>query len=106
MTIQLEAPTPRRGKPPRHLADLDTEGRRAAVAELGLPAFRADQLSRHYFSRLESDPATMTDLPAAARETLGPALLPSLLPPTWEQDCDGGTTRKTLWRANDGALVE
>jgi len=96
----------RRTRPAQHLADLDTEGRRAAVAELGLPAFRADQLSRHYFARLESDPATMTDLPAAARETLGPALLPSLLTPTWEQDCDGGTTRKTLWRAHDGALVE
>lgn len=37
---------PRRGsirRPPRHLADLDAAGRAAAVAELGLLAFRAKQ---------------------------------------------------------------
>ena len=33
--------------PPSHLADLDLAGRRAAVAELGEPAFRAQQLSTH-----------------------------------------------------------
>ena len=32
---------------------------------LGLPGFRAKQLSTHYFSRLVDDPAQMTDLPAA-----------------------------------------
>ena len=49
--------------PPRHLADLDLAGRRAAVAELGEPAFRAEQLSNHYFGRLVRDPAAMTDMP-------------------------------------------
>ena len=96
----------RRGKPPRHLADLDPAGRRAAVTALGQPGFRADQLSRHYFARLTDDPADMTDLPAAAREELAGALLPPLLTAAREVDCDGGTTRKTLWRALDGALVE
>jgi 23S rRNA (adenine2503-C2)-methyltransferase len=43
---------PRRAKPPRHLADLDLAERRAAVVELGEPAYRADQLSRFYFGRL------------------------------------------------------
>ncbi len=56
--------------PPRHLADLDLAGRRAAVAELGEKAFRAGQLSTHYFGRLVRDPAEMTDLPAATRERL------------------------------------
>ena len=51
--------------PPRHLADLDLAGRRAAVAALGEPAFRAEQLSTHYFGRLVRDAAAMTDLPAA-----------------------------------------
>src|SRR3954470_13938333 len=106
MTIQLEAPTPRRGKPPRHLADLDSDARRAAVAELGLPAFRADQLSRHYFTRLTADPAQMTDLPAELRPALTEALLPSLLTPARTDSCDGGATRKTVWRLFDGALVE
>jgi len=95
-----------RARPPRHLADLDPAGRRAAVAELGLPGYRADQLSRHYFSRLTEDPADMTDLPAGLRAGLAAALLPPLLTAQRELECDGGTTRKTLWRAFDGAFVE
>jgi 23S rRNA (adenine2503-C2)-methyltransferase len=96
----------RRPKPPRHLADLDPVQRRAVVQELGQPAFRADQLSRHYFTRLTDDPAEMTDLPAGLRDGLARELLPPLLTAQREQQCDGGTTRKTLWRAADGALVE
>src|SRR5207247_6398383 len=34
------------------------------------------------------------------------ALLPRLLTPVRELTCDGGATRKTLWRLHDGALVE
>src|SRR4051812_1930171 len=106
MTIQLEAPSPRRGRPPRHLADLDAAGRRAAVADLGLPAYRADQLSRHYFGRLSADPAEMTDLPADVRAALADALLPTLVTPARDLTCDDGATRKTVWRLFDGALVE
>lgn len=104
--LSLSGAGTRRTRPPRHLADLDPSALRDAVVELGLPAYRADQLARHYFGRYEADPAAMTDLPAAARETLGPALLPTLLRPASTVDCDGGATRKTLWRAVDGALVE
>jgi 23S rRNA (adenine2503-C2)-methyltransferase len=96
----------RRARPPRHLSDLDSAARRTAVQELGEPGFRADQLSRHYFSRLTDDPEEMTDLPAGLRARLAEALLPPLLTAQREQQCDGGTTRKTLWRAFDGALVE
>ena len=53
-----------KGKPPTHLADLDQEGRKKAMKEAGFPAFRADQLSRHYFERHEVDPEAMSDLPA------------------------------------------
>ncbi len=97
---------PRPTRPPRHLADLDPDARRAAVQELGVPAFRGDQLSRHYFGRLEADPALMTDLPAALRTRLGSALLPRLLAPVRSLTCDAGATAKTLWRTHDGALVE
>ena len=76
------------------------------MAGFGEPAFRAGQLSRHYFARLTRDPADMTDLPAQARERLAEALLPGLLTAERELSCDGGTTRKTLWRTFDGALVE
>ncbi|HEU5033182.1 MAG TPA: 23S rRNA (adenine(2503)-C(2))-methyltransferase RlmN [Mycobacteriales bacterium] len=104
--LPLVFDAPRRGKPPRHLADLEPAERRAAVAALGEPPYRADQLSRHYFSRLTDDPAAMTDLPASSRERLGAALLPALLTPVRTVECDQGATRKTLWRLFDGALVE
>ncbi len=98
-------PSPR-ARPPRHLADLDPEGRRAAVAELGQPHYRATQVSQHYFDRLGDDPGEMTDVPAAVRDQLGATLLPELLTVVRHVTCDGGTTRKTLWRGFDGTLVE
>jgi len=97
---------PRRGKPPRHLADLDVAERRTAVVDAGEPAYRADQLSRHYFGRTTTDPAQMTNLPAASRERVVTALLPPLLTEVRSLECDRGLTRKTLWRLHDGALVE
>jgi 23S rRNA (adenine2503-C2)-methyltransferase len=103
--LPLVFDAPRRGKPPRHLADLTREEARAAVAELGQPAFRADQLARHYY-RGVTDPAQMTDVPAAVRDELAGALLPGLLTPVRHLSADGGRTRKTLWRLHDGALVE
>ena len=93
-------------KPPRHLADLPMAGRRAAVAELGQPAFRASQLSRHFFGRYTDQAGEMSDVPRDARDPLAQALLPRLLTAERELACDGGTTRKTLWRTFDGALVE
>jgi 23S rRNA (adenine2503-C2)-methyltransferase len=105
-SLPLVFDAPRTGRPAGHLADLSDAQRRAAVAELGLPAFRADQLSRHYFARLEADPAAMTDLPAAVRDRLGAALLPPLVTPVTELTCDDGATRKTLWQAHDGIRAE
>jgi 23S rRNA (adenine2503-C2)-methyltransferase len=91
---------------PRHLADLDEVGRAAAVADLGLPAFRAKQLAHQYYHRLIADPQQMTDLPAAVRHRVGQALFPNLLTPAATIGCDGGQTHKTLWRAVDGINVE
>ncbi|RKN49309.1 23S rRNA (adenine(2503)-C(2))-methyltransferase RlmN [Micromonospora endolithica] len=96
----------RAAMPPQHLADLDLAGRRALVSELGEPAFRAKQLSTHYFGRLVRDPEQMTDLPAATRAKLADRLLPRLLTPVRELACDDGATRKALWRLHDGSLVE
>lgn len=95
-----------RKKPPRHLADLSLEERTAYAQELGLPGFRAKQLSTHYFGRLVDDPAEMTDLPAGQREELVAGLLPQLMTPLRTMEADRGTTRKTLWKLFDGALVE
>ena len=117
MAIDLEAPrrprpgeltfeAPRRGKPPRHVADLTPAQRRAVVAEAGFPAYRAEQVARHYFARLEPDPQRWTDVPVRERAGLAAALTPQLLTAVRELTADGGTTRKTLWRLFDGALVE
>ena len=79
----------------------------AGRRDLGDRAFRADQLSRHYFERFERQPAAMTDLPGAERqERWSTELLPSLLTSVREQTCDAGKTVKTLWRLFDGARVE
>ncbi|MBX9641224.1 MAG: 23S rRNA (adenine(2503)-C(2))-methyltransferase RlmN [Mycobacteriaceae bacterium] len=106
MVQQLVFEAPRRGKPPRHLADLDAAGRVDAVAELGLPAFRAKQLANQYYARLIADPHQMTDLPAAVRDAVAANMFPVLLTAVREVTCDAGQTRKTLWRAGDGATIE
>ncbi len=103
---ELVLQAPARGRPPTHLLDLDTAGRREAVVGLGLPAFRADQVSRHWLGRLEDDPSTWTDLPADARDQVAAALLPGLLTPVRALTCDDGMTVKTVWRLHDGSLVE
>src|SRR6201991_4510658 len=95
-----------RKKPPRHLADLTLDERVEQAKELGLPGFRAKQLSTHYFGRLVDDPAEMTDLPATQRDELVAGLLPQLMTPLRTLEADRGKTRKTLWKLFDGALVE
>ena len=106
-SLPLVFDQPRGGrKPPRHLADLDEQGRAEAAEALGLPAYRARQLSAHYFGRLVDDPVAMTDLPAGLRAELVDSLLPTLATAVRTLAADGGTTRKTLWRLFDGALVE
>ncbi len=105
-SLPLVFDAPRRGLPPRHFADLAPDQRREAVAALDLPAFRADQLSRHYYGRLENDPSAMTDLPTAVRDSVAGALFPPLLTEVRHLEADGGDTRKTLWRLHDGTLVE
>ena len=103
---ELTFAAPRRRMPPRHLSDLTLDERRALVEGLGQPAFRANQLSAHYFSRLDDDPAAWTDVPASAREELSGALLPTLMSPVRTVECDDGLTRKVLWRLFDATLVE
>ena len=78
-TLPLVMKAPKaRGKPPRHLADLTADERKAAAEELGQPAFRVKQVAHHYFVKHERDPQAMTDLPAANRDAIASALLPEL----------------------------
>ncbi|MEV7694478.1 23S rRNA (adenine(2503)-C(2))-methyltransferase RlmN [Microbacterium sp. NPDC089189] len=102
----LQFASPKRGKPPVHLADLTAEQRGEKLVELGFPKFRAAQLEKHYFTHYTSDPAHMTDLPAAGREELVAGLLPPLLTEVRRLQTDRGDTIKFLWKLHDGALVE
>ena len=102
----LQFASPKRGKPPVHLADLTPEARAERAKELGLPAFRAKQIAAHYFRHYTSDPALMTDLPSAGREELVAGFMPPLLTEVRRLQTDGGDTIKFLWKLHDGALVE
>jgi 23S rRNA (adenine2503-C2)-methyltransferase len=104
--LPLVFEAPRRGQPPRHWADLTPAQRREHVEAAGHRAFRARQISAHYFEGLRDDPQEWTDLPGGVREALHAAFLPRLLHPARELTADGGTTVKTLWKLHDGARVE
>ncbi|SER49558.1 23S rRNA (adenine2503-C2)-methyltransferase [Propionibacterium cyclohexanicum] len=93
-------------RPPRHWMDLGVQERRDAVVAMGMPAYRARQISTHWFSRLEDDPRSWSDLPAAHREEMALRLFPRLLEPIGEYRADAGQTLKTAWRLHDGAIVE
>lgn len=105
-SLPLVFEAPRRGKPPEHWADLTPEQRRDAVKRAGLPPFRAQQLSRHWFEHYSNDPHEWTDIPAAMRADLASTFFPPLLTEALTQTADAGTTVKTLWRLHDGAQVE
>jgi 23S rRNA (adenine2503-C2)-methyltransferase len=96
----------KRGKPPVHLADLSIDERTDRIKELGIPGFRAKQISTHYFTHYTSDPQAMTDLPKEGREELVNKVLPPLLTEVKRLQTDKGDTIKFLWRLFDGALVE
>lgn len=104
--LPLVFEAPRRGKPPKHWFDLSVDERKDAIVAMGLPKFRADQISRHVFDRLEDDATKFTDVPAAIRAELGEQLFPPLLTQVRQQTADGGRTIKTLWRLHDGTLLE
>lgn len=103
---QITLKAPRRTKPPKHIADFDIAGRREFLKELGYQPFRASQLSKHYFERLVTDPAEMTDLPAKEREQMVAQAMPRLLTPVRTLEADGGDTIKVVHRLFDGALIE
>ena len=102
----LQFASPRVKQPPTHLADLSLEERAAKLIEMGHPAFRAKQLSTHFFQHFTSNPEHMTDLPQQGRQALVAELMPPLLTEVKRLTTDSGDTVKFLWRLFDGALVE
>ena len=93
-------------KAPKHLADYSPEDRKAFAKELGFQPFRASQVATHYFSHLNNDPSTWSDIPADQRQAIADALTPKLMELVTTRTTDGGMTRKDLWKLHDGTLVE
>jgi len=84
---------------------LDPASARRLVGELGLPRYRADQLLAWVYRRGVSDPASMTDLPASAREALAGRLAAGAVGSARVQESSDGT-RKLALRLTDGELIE
>ena len=103
--LVFEAPAVKK-KSPTHLADLTVAERKAKAEELGVPAFRANQLAVHYFTHHNDDVESFTDIPKELQAKLADAFLPKLITLVRSISCDGGKTRKDLWRLHDGVLVE
>ncbi len=93
-------------KAPKHLADFSPEDRKNFAKELGFQPFRASQVATHYFSHLNNDPSTWSDIPADQRQAIADALTPKLMELVTTRTTDGGMTRKDLWKLHDGTLVE
>src|SRR5699024_10460580 len=102
----LNFKSPRVSQPQQHLADMSMDERVAAVKEMGLPAFRAKQISTHYFSHYVTDTEAMTDLPKDLRGEIQQRFFPHLLTEVRRLRTENGDTIKFLWRLFDGALVE
>lgn len=105
LKLVFDAPKPRT-KAPLHLADLSPDERKAQAKELGIPAFRVNQISTHYFTHYNDNPETWSDFPKDLREMVRKEFLPELITLVRSVSCDEGMTRKDLWRLHDGVLVE
>jgi len=103
--LVFDAPAVKK-KTPIHLADLTPAERKARAVELDLPPFRANQLAVHFFTHHNDDVESFTDIPKDLQAKLGEAFLPKLLTLVKSVTCDGGKTRKDLYRLHDGVLVE
>ncbi len=96
----------KREKTPEHFADIPAGDRREWIQSFDLPAFRANQIATHYFTHYNDDATTWSDFPASARQLVTERVLPNLITLVRSITCDGGMTRKDLWRLHDGVLVE
>jgi 23S rRNA (adenine2503-C2)-methyltransferase len=70
----------------------------------GEPGYRVDQLRQWLYENPVLSTDDMTNLPGVLRDRLAERLWPFGV--EMEQSADGGTTRKWLFRAPDGAAIE
>src|SRR5262245_22584171 len=94
---------------PSTILDLTPTESRATIGalarELGLPAYRVNQIHRRIWQHPVGSWDEATDLPLDLRQVLGEKLpLPRLVKETVQVSADG--TRKYLWRLEDGEAIE
>ena len=73
--LVFDAPIAKK-RAPIHLADLTVAERKERAEELGLPAFRANQLAVHFFTHHNDDVESFTDIPTVSYTHL---TLPTIL---------------------------
>ena len=90
---------------PIDLYGYDRDGLRTLLADLGEPAYRADQVAA-WLVRGVDDPQRMTDLPAGLRDRLAASTAGSTPELVAHHVADGGRTHKFLLRFADGEAIE
>jgi 23S rRNA (adenine2503-C2)-methyltransferase len=88
------------------LLELDEAQLVSLLASWGYPAYRARQLERWIYSRLEDDIGSMTDLPRSLRRQLMQKSVVTTLCPIDESTSPSGLAHKMLFRLHDGETIE
>lgn len=91
-------------KPPFY--DLSFEELERQMEEWGEPSYRADQIWRGIYDRLEPSPAPLTTLPAGLKERLSRRYTFQALKEVKHARSPGGETIKYLFRLRDGEQME
>ncbi|PKO22197.1 MAG: 23S rRNA (adenine(2503)-C(2))-methyltransferase RlmN [Chloroflexi bacterium HGW-Chloroflexi-1] len=91
---------------PTPLLDLTHAELANLLAGWGQPRFRADQVWDWLYGKLATDPAGMTNLPAALRDRLAAETTIDPLAPIHAQRSADGQTIKWLFRLPDGQTIE
>jgi 23S rRNA (adenine2503-C2)-methyltransferase len=88
------------------LVDLAREDLRAALVEMGQPAYRGDQVWNWLYVSLVAGVDAMTTLPAGLRAALSERYLFPALRPVAESSSADRRTRKVLFELADGETIE
>ena len=91
--------------PPTAITNLSRSEVEAALAELGQPGYRANQVLEWVYEKRVTDFDAMSNLPAALRSTLAERFVISSLEAE-EDTRSGDTTRKYLYKLHDGRYIE
>ena len=99
-------PTLSRRIRPRGLYDLTLAELETRITGLGHPAYRARQIWHWAYRQLARDYAAMRNISATLRDELAADLPLTTLEPVRTVTADDGETIKTLYRTQDGELLE